>query len=153
MPKKRKVKDAEGVRADVVGSEGTDAAAEAVRDEWTDEAADAARAEEREETVYMSSEIALKAVVTLVACKGGKQGVVLEDWVKAVLGKLDVVGITNVRELVEGILTLNQRLRRERKSALHDHTVQALLMEAVDLVNWPEAGEAAREAGSEGLSE
>jgi hypothetical protein len=82
-----------------------------------------------------------RGVVTLVAGKQGKVGVVLKDWVKAVLLKITAVGITTLRELVEGILTLNQQLRRERLPELHRATVQALLMEAVYLVYWPESEE------------
>ena len=65
------------------------------------------------------------------------------------LFKIDAVGITTLRELVEGILTLNQRLRRDRFLELHVPTLQALLMEAVDLVYWPES----EEQDAEGLSE
>jgi hypothetical protein len=120
MPKKMKMEDADGVRAEVVVSE--------------DMGGD-------EEEIILSTNMALKAVVTLVAGKQGKVGVVLKDWVKAVLLKITAVGITTLRELVEGILTLNQRLRRERLPELHRATVQALLMEAVYLVYWPESEE------------
>jgi hypothetical protein len=99
--------------------------------------------------VVMSTERALLAVVMLVAGKQGKKGNALKEWVEAAHGKIIAVGITTLRESVEGILTLNQLLLRERCPQLHDHTMQALLMEAVDMVYWPESDVGELEVDSE----
>jgi hypothetical protein len=140
MTKKRKKVDSEEVQADGVGS--AEVRAEPVR---------SAEAEGSEESagVVILAERALRAVVMLVADKQGKTGVVLVDWVEAVLSKINAVGITTLRELVEGILTLNERLGRARRPKFHNRTVQALLMEAVDLVYWPESDVGGLEVGSE----
>jgi hypothetical protein len=102
-----------------------------------------------ESTGEVSAERALRAVVMLVADREGKAGVVLADWVETVLGNMMAVGITTLRELVEGILTLNGRLEFAGRPKLHGRTVQALLMEAVDLVYWPESDVGRFETDSE----
>jgi hypothetical protein len=90
--------------------------------------------------VVIGTERALWLVVMKVARTQGKVGNAYKDWVEAVHAKMVAVGVTTLRELVEGILTLNQRLARDRHLTLHGPTMQALLMEAVDMVEWPESG-------------
>jgi hypothetical protein len=57
-----------------------------------------AEMEQLDETeVLLSAKVTLKVVITLVAHKQGKVGEVLDDWVKAMVRKIQDVGITTLR--------------------------------------------------------
>ena len=67
-------------------------------------------------------------------------GAVAESWVEAVRSKFADVGVNSLREFVRDIRKINRRLAAIGDTQLHATTLDMMLEEAVEAVEWPEEG-------------
>jgi hypothetical protein len=76
----------------------------------------------------------LGAMLEVVADKLGMTGIPGERWIDAVLVKLNDVGVETVKDFMIGVLTVNRRLIAARHRPLHEMTLEAMLIEANEMM-------------------
>ena len=79
----------------------------------------------------------LTAMLEMVAWKCGSCGAEGAAWVEGMSDKLSDVGVDTVREFVEAVLGLNQRLAAVGHDQVGRATLDMMLLEVGEMMVWP----------------
>ena len=81
----------------------------------------------------------LVAMLEMVASKKGEVEGAADSWVEEVRGKLEDVGVRELRDVVQHALFLNRRLANNGHRQLHQTTLNLMLREVCEMLVWPAA--------------